>query len=134
MDNQDFFLKRFRGISQTPCGENVDLTEAYMKLVESGLVERSPRLVIRWRSSGRSDMRIGHSSLLMKTVLMNPKLDTEDVSENALDYALHPQICHVNLGFRPTRENDSGRYETMPDRYPDRATAETELMGLGIGS
>lgn len=79
-------------------------------------------------------MRIGHSSLLMKTVLMNPKLDTEDSSENALDYALHPQICHVNLGFRPTRENDSGRYETMPERYPDRATAETELMGLGIGS
>ena len=134
MDNQDFFLKRFRGISQTPCGENVDLTEAYMKLVESGLVERSPRLVIRWRSSGRSDMRIGHRSLLMKTVLMNPKLDTEDVSENVLDYALYSQICHVNLGFGPTMENDSMRYETMLDRCPDGATIETELKGLGIDS
>ncbi len=57
-DNQDLSLKRFRGISQTPCGENVDLTEAYIRLVVSGLVERDPRLVIRWGPSSRSDMRI----------------------------------------------------------------------------
>ena len=40
-DNQDFFLKRFRGISQTPCEENVNLTEIYMRLVDRRLVERS---------------------------------------------------------------------------------------------
>ena len=110
-DNQELFLKRFRGISQTPCGENVDLNEVYMRLVQKGLVEWDPRLVIRWGASSRSDMRVGHSSLLMKTVLMNPKLDTEDISENALDYALYSQICHVNLGFGPTREDESERHE-----------------------
>ena len=133
-DNQDLFLKRFRGISQTPCGENVDLAEVYARLIDRGLVERDPRLVIRWGSSSRSDIRVGHSSVLMKTVLINPKLDTEDSSENALDYALYSQICHVNLGFGSTREDDSERHEKMLDRYPGRASAEMELRGLGIDS
>ena len=41
-DNQDLFLKRFRGISQTPCGEKVDLTEVYLRIVDRELVERDP--------------------------------------------------------------------------------------------
>ena len=133
-DNQDLFLKRFRGISQTPRGENVDLANVYARLVDRGLVQRDSRLVIRWGSSNRSDVRVGHSSVLMKAVLMNPKLDTDEISENALEYALYTQICHVNLGFGPTREDESERHETMLDRYPDRASAETELRELGIGS
>ena len=133
-DNQELFLKRFRGISQTPCGENVDLNEVYMRLVQKGLVEKDPKLIIRWASDKGNNKRIGHSSVLMKTIFINPELDSEDFSENTLDYALYTQICHVNLGFGPTREDESGRHETMLERYPDRASAEMELRGLGIGS
>lgn len=132
-DNQDLFLKRFKGISQTPSGENVDLAEVYMRLVDRGLVEKDPKLVIRWESSGKGNTRVGHSSVLMKTVLMNPKLDSEDISENALDYALYSQICHTNLGFGTDRSEDAGRYRGMLEAYPDRESAERELMDLGIG-
>lgn len=131
-DNQDLFLKRFRGISQTPCGENVDLAEVYMRLVDRGLAKRDPSLVIRWGASNRTDCRIGHSSVLMKTIIVNPKLDSEDISENALDYALYTQVCRVNLGFDGDREDDACRYESMIAEYPERMETETELESLGL--
>ena len=131
-DNQDLFLKRFKGISQTPCGENVDLTEVYTRLVDRGLVKRDPSLVIRWGASNRTDCRIGHSSVLMKTIIVNPKLDTEDISENALDFALYTQICRVNLGFGNNREEDPERFETMLSAYPDRTQVMQELRRLQV--
>lgn len=131
-DNQDLFLKRFRGISQTPCGENVDLTEVYMRLVDRELVKRDPGLVIRWGASNRSDNRIGHSSVLMKTIIVNPKLDTEDISENALDYALYTQVCRVNIGFGNNRDENTVRYKEMVTRYPEIDRAEQELLELNI--
>ena len=129
-DNQDLFLKRFRGISQTPCGDNVDLAEVYMRLVDRGLIERDPNLVIRWGASNRNDSRIGHSSVLMKTIIVNPKLDTEDITESALDYALFTQICRVKLGFNSNRNEDADRYEKMLDRYPARNEAEKILRNI----
>ena len=131
-DNQDLFLKRFRGISQTPCGENVDLAEVYMRLVDKGLVERDPSLVIRWGDSNRNDNRIGHSSVLMKTIIINPKLDTEDISENTIDYALYTQICRVNIGFTGNRANNAEMYDEKIALYPEREQAEKELTILNL--
>ena len=131
-DNQDLFLKRFRGISQTTCGENVDLAEVYMRLVDRRLVERDPSLVIRWGASNKSDSRIGHSSVLMKTIIVNPRLDVEDISENAIDYALYTQICRVNLGFSGDRTGDAERFNEKISRYPDRSLCENELESLGL--
>ncbi len=131
-ENQGLFLKRFRGISVSTQGENVDLQDCYRRLTEAGLVEYDSKLVIRW--SGRQDRsrKVGRSSVLMRTVVMNPELDSGDISEEALDYALYSQICHVNLGFGPTREKDSERYEAMIAEYPGRTTAETELRHMHL--
>ena len=126
------YLKRFRGISESARGESVDLLDCYRRLAEKGLIEYDPDLVIRWNSVGDRSRKVGRSSVLMKTVVMNPALDSEDVSGDALDYALYSQICHVNLGFGPTRENDAERYEAMLDRYPDRMQAEAELRRIGV--
>lgn len=54
--------------------------------------------------------------MLMRTVVMNLAMDSEDVSKDELDNALYSLICHVNPGFGSTRENDLERYETMFDR------------------
>lgn len=56
----------------------------------------------------------------MRTIIVNPKLDTDDITENAQDYALYTQICHVNLGFNGNRSDDADRYEKVLDRYPAR--------------
>ena len=63
---------------------------------------------------------------------MNPALDSEDLSEEALDYALYSQICHVSLGFGPTREDDAERYEAMLTRFPEKISIETELRRVGL--
>ena len=76
--------------------------------------------------------KVGRSSVLTKTVVMNPALDSEDVPEDVIDYALYTHICHVNLGFGPTREDDAERYEAMLTRFAERISAETELRRLGL--
>ena len=129
-ENQNLFIKRFRGLSPTARGNDVDLEESYRRLTEKGLVKNDPRIVIRWTEDGRS--RIGISSVLMKTIAMNNKLDDNGLSENAIDYALYSQICHVNLGFGATRDDDPERYEAMLSDYPGRREAETELRHLGL--
>ena len=126
------YLKRFRGISETARGESVDLLNCYRRLAERGLVEYDPDLVIRWSSVGDRSRKVGRSSVLVRTIVMNPALDSEDVPEEVLDYALYSQICHVNLGFGPTREDDAERYETMLTRFTERISAETELRRFGL--
>ncbi len=131
-ENQGMYLKRFRGISETARGESVDLLNCYRRLAERGLVEYDPDLVIRWSSVGDRSRKVGRSSVLVRTIVMNPALDSEDVPEEVLDYALYSQICHVNLGFGPTREDDAERYETMLTRFTERISAETELRRFGL--
>lgn len=131
-ENQGLFLKRFRGISVSTQGENVDLQDSYRRLMESGLVEHDPKLVIRW--SGRQDRsrKVGRSSILMKTIVMNPVLDSDNISEETLDFALYTQVCHVNLGFGPNKEGDAEKYEAMLTQYPGRIQVETELRNEGL--
>ena len=131
-ENQRMYLKSFRGISETARGESVDLLDCYRRLAERGLVEYDPGLVIRWNNIEDRSRKVGRSSVLMRTIVMNPTLDSEDISEEALDYALYTQICHVNLGFGPTREDDAERYEAMLSGYPDRTRAETELRHMHL--
>ena len=104
-----------------------------MRLVDRGLIERDPSMVIRWGASNKSDSRIGHSSVLMKTIVVNPWLDTEDISENALDFALYSQISHTNLGFGTDRTKGAEKYRSMIAAYPERESAENELRNLGLG-
>ena len=121
-----------RGISETARGENVDLLDCYRRLAERGLVEYDPDLIIRWNNIEDRSRKVGRSSVLMRTIVMNPALDSEDLSEEALDYALYSQICHVSLGFGPTREDDAERYEAMLTRFPEKISIETELRRVGL--
>ena len=118
MENQETYLKRFRGISESTCGENVDLKDSYRRLVDNGLIEDDRNLIIRWIDGKDRSIKVGKASVLMRTTLLSPVLDSKEISENAIDYALYTQICHVNLGFGPGGGNDAERYEAMLERYP----------------
>ncbi|QHK17614.1 hypothetical protein JS82_05655 [Methanomassiliicoccaceae archaeon DOK] len=131
-ENQEIYLKRFRGISSSTRGENIDLMDSYRRLVESGLVEDDPRIVIRWNNSKDRNGRIGRTSVLMRAVIVNPVLDTEGISEDVLDYALYTLICRVNLGFGPSRDGDGERYGDMLSIHPERIQAETDLRRMGL--
>lgn len=130
--SQEIYLKRFRNISNSTRGESIDLLDCYRRLAERELVEYDPDLVIRWNSIGDRSKKVGRSSVLMRTIVMNPALDSKDISEEALDYALYSQICHVNLGFGPNKDGDDERYERMLSEHPGRTKAEAELRRLGL--
>ena len=132
MENQETYLKRFRGISESTCGENVDLMDSYRRLVDNGLIEDDRNLIIRWIDGKDKSIKVGKASVLMRTTLLSPVLDSKEISENAIDYALYTQICHVNLGFGPGGGNDAERYEAMLERYPMRSETEAELRRFGL--
>ena len=132
-ENQEIYLRRYRGVTDSPRGENVDLKDSYRRLMESGLIEDDQRIVIRWSRTKDRSRKVGRSSVLMRTVVMNPVLDTDEISEDVLDYALYSQICHVNLRFGPSRDGDAERYEMMLSNYPRRIDAETDLRRFGLG-
>ena len=131
-ENQETYLKRFRGISESACGENVDLMDSYRRLVDNGLIEDDRNLIIRWIDGKDRSIKVGKASVLMRTTLLSPVLDSKEISENAIDYALYTQICHVNLGFGPGGGNDAERYEAMLAAYPERIQTETELRRQGL--
>lgn len=131
-ENQGIYLKRYRGVTDSPCGEKVDLKDSYRRLVESGLIEDDQRIAIRWSRTEDRSRKVGRSSVLMRTIVMNPVLDTDGVPEDVLDYALYTQICHVNLGFGPSRDGDAERYESMLEAHPGRTRAEAELGRMGL--
>ena len=37
--------------------------------------------------------KVGRSSVLIRTIVKNPALDSEDILGEVLDYALYSQIC-----------------------------------------
>lgn len=75
------FLRRGRGISESACGKFVDLQGCYRGLAERRLVEHDLDLVIRWNNVEDRSRKVGKSSVLMRTIVMNPALNSEDVSE-----------------------------------------------------
>lgn len=131
-ENQEIYLKRFRGISSSTRGESIDLMDSYRRLVESGLVEDDPRIAIRWNMTEIRGRSVGRSSVLMRTVIVNPVLDTDAIPEDVLDYALYTLICRVNLRFGPSRDGDAERYEAMLEVNPGRVRAEAELRRMGL--
>lgn len=131
-ENQGTYLKRYRGVTDSPRGESIDLMDSYRRLVESGLVEDDPMIAIRWSGTGIGGRSVGRFSVLMRTVIVNPALDTDAIPEDVLDYALYTLICRVNLGFGPSRDGDEERYEAMLEANPGRARAEAELRRMGL--
>ena len=129
--NQQVYIRRCRGMSFTSKGKKHDLAESYDRLIEAGLVERDENIEVRWTYSG-SQRHVGHSSILMKVVAVNDKLDDAGISEELLDYAVYTQVAHVGLGFNATGRNRADEYEAKLNDYPDRERLEAELADLGL--
>ena len=129
--NQQIYMRRCRGMSFTSKGKKHDLAESYDRLVGLGLVERDADIEFRWVFMG-TQRQVGHSSVLMKVVAVNDRLDDAGITEELLDYAVYTQVAHVGLGFNATGRNRAGEYNAKLNAYPDRVRLEAELMDLGF--
>ncbi len=95
---QPEYLKRDKRIGNAE-GEVKDLTESLDRLKGMGLVDRVPEgLKILWSNPGK-DREAARSSLLMRVIVINRILDSEEVPDAALDLCLLKQLIHVNSEF-----------------------------------
>lgn len=126
---QPIFIRRFRGLSRTTEGSEVDLAESYERLVDRGLVERDPDLFIAWAPPNTSS-RAGKASVLMKVVVMSSRLDDRCVPKDLLDYCLYAQIAYISMGFNPTLTRRGAEYDELLSRYPGRRALEDQLSRM----
>lgn len=129
-EHQPRYIGRCRGLSKDCTGRNHNLCKAYERLVARGLVEYDCEIAFRW---GATNGSMGRSSTLMKTVVISDKLDSEDVTEEWVDYALYTQLMHIGMGFNASGESRGDTYNALLDQFPDRDAVEGEIRDkLGL--
>lgn len=129
--NQPVYLGRYPGLATDPRGARWDLGESRRRLVEMGLVEDDPMLVVAWRSGTRSSSA-GHASVLMRTAVLSRSLDRDEVPQDVLDYCLYAQMLHVQMGFSPTGEKRNAEFCERLAEYPDQKGVESRMRSLCI--
>lgn len=113
--NRQTYIQRCDNLSEDARGKHIDMNEVYDRLVGDGLVKRDPDIELRWMKSKAS--RAADVSVMMKTVMVNRKLDIEDLPETTIDFVLLKQLRQIERGVL------RNRYET---EIPTAAEAVAE--------
>ena len=94
--NRPVFLKRFKGVK--PAGEHRcrSLEDSIDRLIAEGLISDVDDIDFRYASGMH---RVSHVSVVMRTVIISDRLDSEDVPEYVLDAQVYKGICQVMAGF-----------------------------------
>ena len=121
-DSQPVYVRRFRGAE--PAEARVH--EVYRDLVDEGLIEDDPRLVLL-QSRGRG-LIAGAASTLMHVAMINRDIAEGD-DEDLLRYTVFAQARLIQQGFSP---DDPRAYEKGLDDFPNRAEAENKLRKAGL--
>ena len=96
--NQDKYIERNEAIEDMENADDSRLWDAYYKLVDAGIIDGIEGLKLFW-SKNESISRAGHSSFLMRVVIMNRRFLRDDVPKEVLDYCLLHEIASINAGF-----------------------------------
>ena len=99
--NRPLLLKRFKGVK--PAGEHRcrSLEDSIDRLIAEGLISDVDDIEFRYASGMH---RASHVSVVMRTVIISDRLDSEDVPEYVLDAQVYKGICQVMAGFGHSEE------------------------------
>ena len=125
------YLSRIPNVSIGPEGRSVDLRGSMERLVKMGLVEPDDALKLRWIPMGSSS-DIGHSSIFMRTVCMNRRLDSAFIPEEVLDLCLFTQVLFVQLGFTTDFSQKIAEYQKRLQEFPDLDRIKTVVENAGL--
>ena len=123
--NQQTYIERSRTIAVPEDGDS-RLKESYRRLVEEGLIGEIEDLKLYW-SKAEGSNKIGESSCLMRTVILNPKLKEDDVPEDVLDYCLLNQLANIKVGFTVDREHRTEEISNIMGSCPEAVKAQNWL-------
>lgn len=132
-ENRESYLQRKGGVSTDRIGRHQDLDASYRRLVRRGLVEREDDLVIGWVPLG-TKKDVGNSSVLMRTALLNRRLDNPFMDDDLIDYCLFTQITFVQMGFYQDSRERRERLEELIGSYPHHERYESALRDMGLGN
>ncbi|MBR2254290.1 MAG: hypothetical protein IJ856_00485 [Candidatus Methanomethylophilaceae archaeon] len=96
--NQEKYIERSRAICDMENADDSRLWDAYFRLVDAGIIDRIKGLKLFW-SKDVSVSKVGHSSCLMRVVIMNRRFLRDDVPKEVLDYFLLHGIASINVDF-----------------------------------
>lgn len=122
--NRPILLKRFKGVK--PAGEHRcrSLEASIDRLIAEGLISDVDDIEFRYASGMH---RVSHVSVVMRTVIISDRLDSEDVPEYVLDAQVYKGICQVMAGFGPSEEAHQ-ECERRIKRYSRMADSEKWCM------
>lgn len=122
--NRPLLLKRFKGVK--PAGEHRcrSLEDSIDRLMAEGLISDVDEIEFRYASGMH---RASHVSVVMRTVIISDRLDSEDVPEYVLDAQVYKGICQVMAGFGPSEEVHQ-ECERRINRYSRMADSEKWCM------
>lgn len=126
--NRPILLKRFKGVK--PAGEHRcrSLEDSIDRLMAEGLISDVDDIEFRYASGMH---RASHASVVMRTVIISDRLDSEDVPEYVLDAQVYKRICQVMAGFGPSEEAHQ-ECERRINRYSRMADSEKWCMEHGL--
>lgn len=126
--NRPVFLKRFKGVK--PAGEHRcrSLEDSIDRLMAEGLISDVDEIDFRYASGMH---RVSHASVVMRTVIISDRLDSEDVPEYVLDAQVYKRICQAMEGFGSSEEAHQ-ECERRINRYSRMADSEKWCMEHGL--
>lgn len=126
--NRPVFLERFKGVK--PAGEHRcrSLEDSIDRLMAEGLISDVDEIEFRYASGMH---RASHASVVMRTVIISDRLDSEDVPEYVLDAQVYKRICQVMAGFDACEEAYQ-ECERRINRYSRMADSEKWCMEHGL--
>ncbi len=129
--NQPIYISRKDGMVPPEEGKHKDLRASYGRLVSSGFLDEDRRVFLGW-DHGYGEPGAGRSSVLMKVVGASPKLDSDEISDEAFDYAVYSLLLRVSIGFVPCRRRENREFEEKLSQYPRRDELSEELARIGV--
>ncbi|MDD4185290.1 MAG: hypothetical protein PHX75_01435 [Candidatus Methanomethylophilaceae archaeon] len=96
---QPVYLRRSRGLTRSPKGVVRDLEDSMSRLVDAGLAEADPDLVLTWMKE-KNLRKVGYCSVLMKVIVISPAFDNAEVPEFVLDYVVYHEYLHASGGMK----------------------------------
>ena len=126
--NRPLLLKRFKGVR--PAGEHRcrSLEDSIDRLMAEGLISDVDDIEFRYASGMH---RASHVSVVMRTVIISGRLDSEDVPEYVLDAQVYKGICQVMAGFGSSEEVHQ-ECERRIKRFSRMADSEKWCMEHGL--
>jgi len=130
-NKQPIYIRRTRGVTKSPVGENKDLTDSLQRLKDMGLVDKDVNPYLTWTKNELTST-VGYCSTLMDTVVMSSVFDDSTIPDSVLDFALYHELLNIREGWAGFGKGEEIDIVEEEEKFPDYKVADTWIRRLGL--